>query len=543
MFTSYSIHKSPSFKHFLTLIFLSCLLSEINCGIKILSPKDLAISFNDEEITAAYGDFVQITSGFEAIGRLFSIPRTDDSDKNYACHPLNQISFPPESRDFTGINILIVEKGDCPYEEMARNAQKKGVNLLIIVNDEPGSVEKKIVTNTNEVHDVYIPVALVSYNDGTEIMNYMAKNPSQKIILNVSVKEHKTAKLKVDFFASIVNKESLKILVDFKNYYNLISNDVDFNLYYSTPTIEGLTEKEKSEACISEGKFCIIQPKDITQRNFKGANYVLDSLFHQSIYQLTKKIYFSYIEQYYNKCYNKYEYSLFCGYDEFSKDLQDLIFSNIFDSFGGMYLGMYIHDIDDVISRIKSYLSNTNKILVQNKIKEYENDVGEIPQVFINDKPIEGRLNSDIIFQSICNAFHDNKPAYCGDADVKIVIGNNSSFSWIQIIFIVIFIIIVNTLLFCCIKKYIVDKLADRINSSKIDLTNEVNSVCNSYFSLKDMENKKLTDEDDEKTNDLGDVHNFVEDENENKGENKEEEEEHDNNLVLSNNIQQIDQQ
>ena len=58
---------------------------------------------------------------------------------------------------------------------MAREAEKIGANMLLIVNDQPGSVKNYKVTNDDgRGNEISIPVAMVSYNDGKTIMDYQS---------------------------------------------------------------------------------------------------------------------------------------------------------------------------------------------------------------------------------------------------------------------------------------------------------------------------------------------------------------------------------
>ena len=525
-------------KNFPLLLILFSLLQLINCGIKILSPRDLAVSFNNEDIEAAYGDFSHLTSGFEAVGPITIVPRNNKQvtplSNNYVCDTIKNINFPTDSSNLSGMNILLAEKGNCTYEEMARQAQRKGANMLLIANNLPGSVANLKVSSDSKAEDIFIPVALISYNDGYEIINYIEKNPNTKVYISVSVKENKKSGVKVEFFVNILNKESLEILCDFKNYYNILIKDIGFDIYYVTPQMEGLSEKDKALNCLGNGQYCIIQTAENNQRNFNGYELVLDSIFHESIYAMTKKHYFTFIKEYYDNCFSKKDYEVFCAAEKFDDDLRELIFENVYESFGGKYDEKWT-TISDIRKNLENYLINSNTYLVNTRIKEYEDKVKSVPQVMINGKQITGRLSTDNIFDNICAAFSE-KPDYCGGSSDKSTNKTSSGFSYLQIIFVVIVIIIINILLFFCIKKYILDKLMDRISSDKINLTSEINSVCNSYFSLRDMETKKISSDDykEENAKNLGDVHNFMGDD---EDANKENGPDTDNNLVMSNNI------
>ena len=88
--------------------------------------------------------------------------------------------------------------------------------------------------------------------------------------------------------------------------------------------------------------------------------------------------------------------------------------------------------------------------------------------------------------------------------------------------------------MFYFIRKAIRNRINSRIDVDKNDLSGEVNSVINSYFSLKDME--KRDSEESKPTNDLGDIQTFMEEEidDKNPGQPKNEP---GSQLIMSNNI------
>ena len=77
-------------------------------------------------------------------------------------------------------------------------------------------------------------------------------------------------------------------------------------------------------------------------------------------------------------------------------------------------------------------------------------------------------------------------------------------------------------------------RINKRIDIDKNDLSGEINSVINSYFSLKEMENRQSSD--DKQTNDLGDVQKFMDDEEDEKNPHQPKNEPG-SQLIMSNNI------
>ena len=78
-------------------------------------------------------------------------------------------------------------------------------------------------------------------------------------------------------------------------------------------------------------------------------------------------------------------------------------------------------------------------------------------------------------------------------------------------------------------------RIRSRIDVDKNDLSGEINSVINSYFSLKDMESSSRSS-DDKPTNDLGNIQKFMEDEDE-KNEDQPKNEPSGSQLIMNNSI------
>ena len=133
------------------------------------------------------------------------------------------------------------------------------------------------------------------------------------------------------------------------------------------------------------------------------------------------------------------------------------------------------------------------------------------------------------LFDSICDAFKQ-KPEPCLEYTIRPTELEQEGIPWYEVVLIILFIVFANIVSFYCIKRAIVNRLNNRIEIDKNDLSGEVNSVINSYFSLKEMENRNSNDE--HPTNDLGDIQQFMEGEDEDKNQNQPGSQ-----LVMSNNI------
>jgi len=134
---------------------------------------------------------------------------------------------------------------------------------------------------------------------------------------------------------------------------------------------------------------------------------------------------------------------------------------------------------------------------------------------------------------SICDSF-SQKPTECIEYGIRPTTLDEEGIPWYEVALIIMFIFCLNIIMFYFIRKAIRNRINSRIDVDKNDLSGEVNSVINSYFSLKDME--KRDSEESKPTNDLGDIQTFMEEEidDKNPGQPKNEP---GSQLIMSNNI------
>ena len=110
-------------------LFIFFLIKISICGIKVAQPEELVNIFFNSEIEAAYGDFGDIDLGFEALGSVWLMPR-DINSKNalpsdHACKFLSDIKILRDNYNFADFHIVLVEKGPCSFQKMAREVEKK----------------------------------------------------------------------------------------------------------------------------------------------------------------------------------------------------------------------------------------------------------------------------------------------------------------------------------------------------------------------------------------------------------------------------------
>ena len=503
----------------LFIIFLNYLLIDLSlCGIRIAQPDELSNVFLNSDIEAVYGDFGQIDLGFEAVGSIWIMPRDltskNDLPSDYACKPLTNIKILKDNYNFADFNIILVEKGPCSYPQMAMQAENAGADMVIIVNDQPGSISKYKVTNDDgRGHEVSIPVALISYNDGKAIIDYMINHIKENVYLSVEIGLNQRKTVQVDLFTNIQDFDTFTFLGTFKSYYELLGNYIDMNIYYLTPKYDGLLYTQKAQDCLKNGLYCLkgnLDSNNLSKKRVSGLDLIYESLFHQCIFTKSKKSYFNFIEQYSNMCINTNLYGEFCGLSLFNKGMKEIIMDCVFNSFGNNDYTSKWENPEVIKSKLAGINDNVNTILVNNRLKESQFKVNSYPDIYINDIKYTERLSSMYLFDAICDAF-SQKPKPCLEYSVRPTSLDQEGIPWYEIVLILLFFVFINVLIFWFVKKQIINRIKNRIDVDKNDLSGEINSVINSYFSLREMENRNSSDDKD--TNDLGDVQKFMDDE------------------------------
>lgn len=536
-----SKNKFQAYNPLLFLLINFLLINLTLCGIRVAQPDELANIFLNTDIEAVYGDFGDIDLGFEALGSVWIMPRDlsskEELPSDYACKSLSNIKILRDKYNFADFNIVLVEKGPCSFPQMAKEIEKIGGDMALIINDEPGSITNYKVTNDDgRGNEVKIPVAMISFNDGKALINYIVNHPDENIYLSVEIGLNKRNKVKIDLFTNILDTETFSFLGTFKTYFDLLNNYIEMNIYYLTPKIDGLLQSQKLQDCLKNGLYCMkgtLNSKNDKVKKVSGVDLIYESLFHQCIFQKSKKSYFNFIGQYSELCINSALFSDFCGLSLFNSGMREIIMDCVFNSFGNADYTKKWEKTEEIKAHLKSVNENVNSILVNNRLKESQYSVNAYPDIYVNDIKYTDRLSSMQLFDAICNSF-SQKPEPCKKYGIRPTTLEKEGIPWYEIILIILFIIFVNLIIFYCIKRLIMLRINKRIDIDKNDLSGEINSVINSYFSLKEMENRQSSD--DKQTNDLGDVQKFMDDEEDEKNPHQPKNEPG-SQLIMSNNI------
>jgi len=273
--------------------------------------------------------------------------------------------------------------------------------------------------------------------------------------------------------------------------------------------------------------FCQKNTNININKEITGVDLIYESLYHQCMFQRTKKPYFNLISKYNEMCLNYEKYSNFCGLELFNPDMREIIMDCVFNSFGNSDYDKKWENPSEIKAKLDLVKSNTNTILVNNRLKEKQFNVNSYPDIYINDIKYDQRFSSMHVFDAICQAFNP-KPQPCKNYVIRPTNLDKEGIPWYDIVLIILVIILLNVVCYYFIRRNVLRQLDSRIEVDKNDLSGQINSVISSYFSLREMSNKHSDEDDDDdeetnnKVNNLGDVQTFIDGDEDNKNEDKE---------------------
>lgn len=421
-----------------------------------------------------------MSKSYTSKGRIY-IPKTVFNE-NYACH---SFSIPEKVGTYQDsyLPVVMVDKGKCSYVQMTRNVQKAGGFFALIINDTPGEVENIRVTDDGTGNDIVITTALISKEQGNIIKNYINEK-NQFVYLNIDFFIDKFDTVTLSIYLNVADPEAYSLLKDFTDYYQIIKNFIVFDPVFVTHQIQNLDPDEKKENCVTNGKYCL-------NANFpnidevSGRRLILDSLFHHCFYQIATKYhhpeyFFLFASNYYSECLYKTKYEQFCGsnllplYGIQKSEVLDCIYESF---------GTNREEVENV-SMNEDYIDNENSVLYTNYQKFIGNQVKTIPSVFVNIDKMSGRLNAKALFENVCDGFN-NKPSFCDDSEYYKEV--KPGLTWYQITLIVLSVIVINFIIFMICRKYIIKRIRDKVETEDFDLDGKINTVVNSYLTLRDI--------------------------------------------------------
>jgi hypothetical protein len=271
--------------------------------ISILSPYNLVEQFYNKKIEMSYGK-VGLQSNFYIRGQIFMETITDKHD---ACSPLTGLDLRKKNETIYDENykILLAYRGACSFSQKARNAQQAGASMLIVINVGNTPINNVIVNE--ESNDIYIPVALINYNDGKIIEDYIKSNSGSKILVEVNFSP-KTEKKFIDFkfFFSSSEPRAYDLIGNITKFLDKFGDQVIFTPYYVVYQDPYYTvENPRNNInCLSKGAYCYF-PKQTTIIQ-DGQKILMEDLRQKCMFKLSKEkstsLYYEYMRTFSHEC-------------------------------------------------------------------------------------------------------------------------------------------------------------------------------------------------------------------------------------------------
>jgi len=441
-----------------------------------LSPYNLVEKFYNKKIEMAYGQ-VGLQSNFYIRGQIYMDTITESHD---ACTPLTGLDLKRRNDTIYDENykILLAYRGTCSFSQKARNAQEAGASMLIVINQ--GNTPIKNVIFNEESNDIYIPVALINYDDGKIIENFIKFNPGSKILTEVNFSPlNQNEKKAIDFrlFFSSSEPKAYKLIGKIGEYLEKFGEQVVFTPHYVVHQ-DPYYSKENPRININcLGPYCYF-PKETTIVK-DGQKIMMEDIRQKCMFNYSKKkspsLYYEYMSTFSKECIiNKKTLNEMCSKNTLQAlgYPQNYLDKCVADSFG----------VNDLYS--SAYIEKENKILKDEYDTILKYKLKSFPAVIFDDMTIYGAIKESTIIIYLCNNVK-YKPDICNSYINKSIKMPGKK----MIYFLIFLLVIINIFLFFMCKKYIIQRIDDRVTSGNIDIDSRINNVINNYFALKNSSN------------------------------------------------------
>jgi hypothetical protein len=450
--------------------------------IRIISPKNLDLQLKSLPIDMEFSSFGKNPSNFHVRGQIYLA----NDENSTACESLNMSLIKDEENEekTDKFPILLIRRGGCSFTTKVRNAQNVGASMVFIADNKHENIHSIIMADDGTGNDIVIPSAMINYEDGNIIINYMKENKNELIIVDanfgvIETENENDKNVTFEFFFSSSEIRAYEFLKNISEYLSDFGSQILFIPHYVThrsPFYDSNSQKP-IENCVSFGKYCYF-PKETTVEK-DGRNIVIEDVRQKCMYNLSvmkNKIsnYFKYMNSFYENCLNVEDNKRIN--EECSQIAlvnagftQDYLNNCVKESF---YSNKY--NLKEMIENDNSLLSNDYRI---------QNDyiITTFPAVSINKKSINGAIKESVVISKICEEV-EKKPNFC--LNNEFVSKKGMSFS--SIFFIICFFVVINVVIFILCRNYIQKRVYERVNNSEIDIDGRINNVIANYFSLKD---------------------------------------------------------
>ena len=378
----------------------------------------------------------------------------------------------------------MVKKGLCSYTQKVRNIEEAGGHVAIIVNDNDDKVEEMFLADDGHEGDLSIPAILISRIDGEKIINYYMMHKENKeqlkgIIFEIKFDiENKNNIVKYDIWYTPDLENVYTFMNDFQKYQKALGELAKMEPHFVTYPhfMYDPNSNTPKDDCLGSGLYCIRPGKlGITD----GRLISIESIKQKCIYNITLNnknpdMFWKYMSVFYQNCISK---------ENFNEDCSNSVIIGI---------GLNLNEIKECLTQ--SFVGTTydkqqdeyykilkNSILDREYQLRKEYLISRVPSITINGRSYIGSWKPEFVFEALCAALI-KKPEAC------YVEGNflmdAKGFSFASSCMIIMLVLFINIILYLICKKYIRDKISERISST--DINTRIDTVVNSYVALRE---------------------------------------------------------
>tara|TARA_B110000305_G_C19404606_1_gene621999 strand:+ start:36 stop:1796 length:1761 start_codon:yes stop_codon:yes gene_type:complete len=349
----------------------------------------------------------------------FKYPKTDQD----GCAEFDANAFNTNSS--YGANIMLLNRGECPFTTKAFFAQKAGAEAVIIVDN----IAEDLITmdaaddaeSQEYVKNISVPVALITESVGEKFEEELSAGNAVIATLNwTDVLPHPDSRVEYEIWTELTDSCGAKCdaQVGFLNDWAPIAKELEtknytqFTPHYLTWSCpEGY---EDSDVCLSEcinhGRYCIPDPDDDLYSGYSGADVVVSNLRALCAFkaandsQIPTK-WWDYITEFQSSC--KMSTGLFNSYDCAETSMKR----------AGLDTSSWKNCIGDIDANSENAMMEEQIIAQSPPSESTRSSVRILPTVVINDVQYRGKLARGEVLKAICAGFpNDLKPEMCSDS-------------------------------------------------------------------------------------------------------------------------------
>ena len=434
--------------------------------LKVFNPQSLRNRIDpvNGNIEASIGNFGLVSYGHSIAGRVWYDDKNADG-----CHDFTIKIDGTGDPDDTPSPIVLVHRGNWSFVQKARNVERAGGSLAIVINKDD-DIKDFVMVDDGSGSSISIPSMLITKSDGDKILKELSYDNGTHSKAHVSLIAtfdiaNPDNRVEWDFWYSSSNTHALLFLRHYREWHEKLGDKTLFTPHFSMLSCTDCEIGIKEKHCYCDGKYCAI---DESTSNVTGKEILDENLRQMWLYKdLQEKGQSNKWWDYVLKMHALWKYDL-------SEDCSKNVHKKLGLSFEGTNQWVEL-----------SFKNNPKKL--ENTQFEEENEYAKMygphyfPAIVVNNVTYRGSLQPRSVFYAICEGFK-NKPEECLEPSDKKTEGITTS----TLLLIIFGLLLLNILVIIIYKRYTKKEMDDKIEM-------DINSAVSQYFALQDKNNGRVS--------------------------------------------------